>query len=467
MSEEIWRLSASEIAKGVKAKTFSAREVLDSALGRMQAVNPRVHAVIDADPERAVMEADAVDAKIAAGTDPGLLAGVPVTIKVTHDQKGFATTMGVTALKDHVARENSPTVQNFEQAGAITIGRSNMPAFGLRWFTSSRLHGVTYNPFDRERTPGGSSGGASAAVATGIGAIAHGTDIAGSIRYPAYACGVYGLRPTLGRIANFNPSMPERAFGGQLMSVSGPLARTVDDIALSLEAMSAPTVLDPWWVPAPLKGPEYARRAVLCLRPDGLEPDPAVASSLHEAADRLRDAGWEVVESDDIPPLREAALAQVELWLGDDHVSAIAKAEADGDEGAIAMLRGQMPYVKGTLEAFSEALKLRATLLRRWLVLFKDNPLVILPVSTRLPFFMDEDLKSHSHYASVWEAQIPQVGLAITGLPSMSVPTGLVGGIPVGIQIVASRYREDILIAAARDIECRTKALTPIDPTWT
>src|SRR5690606_31547648 len=193
----------------------------------------------------------------------------------------------------------------------------------------------------RSLTPGGSSGGASAAVASGIGAIAHGTDIAGSIRYPAYACGVHGLRPTLGRIPNYNASFPERGLGGQLMSVSGPLARTVADIELSFAALAHADPRDPWWVPAPLAGPARPRRVALCLRPDGLEIDEAVADALLDAAARLREAGWEVAELDDIPPMREAAVAQVTLWLGDEYPALLAEAQAEGDPGALAMLRGQ------------------------------------------------------------------------------------------------------------------------------
>ncbi|MFJ0639427.1 amidase, partial [Bordetella pertussis] len=259
MTSELWRLSACEIVAGVKSGAFSASEAVRAALDRMEAVNGRINAVVDSDPQAALAAAARVDARIAAGEDPGPLAGVPVTVKVTHDQAGFATTMGIRKLKDHRAAANSPIVDNFERAGAIPIGRTNMPAFGLRWFTNGRLHGDTYNPFDRSLTPGGSSGGASAAVASGIGAIAHGTDIAGSIRYPAYACGVHGLRPTLGRIPNYNASFPERGLGGQLMSVSGPLARTVADIELSFAALAHADPRDPWWVPAPLAGPARPR----------------------------------------------------------------------------------------------------------------------------------------------------------------------------------------------------------------
>lgn len=464
MSSELWRLSASDIVAGVKSRKFSAREAVQSALDRMDAVNGRINAVVAADPARSLAAADRVDASIAAGDDPGPLAGVPVTIKVTHDQAGFATTMGIAALKGHMAKVNSPVVDNFEKAGAIPIGRTNMPALGLRWFTNGPLHGGTSNPFDRSLTPGGSSGGASAAVATGIGAIAHGTDIGGSIRYPAYACGVHGLRPTLGRVPNYNASFPERGFGGQLMSVSGPLARTVADVKLSFMALAQPDPRDPWWVPAPFVGPERPRRLALCLRPDGMETDDSVVDALLDAAGRLRDAGWEVVELDHIPPMRAAARAQITLWLGDEYHTSLQTAQAESDPGALAMLRGQAQAADITLSGYCGALKERATYLRDWMLFFEEYPLIMLPVSARLPFANDLDRKSPGDYRMVWDAQMTQLGLAILGLPCMSVATGMVGTAPVGVQLAAGRYREDLLFSAAEDIAARGMPPVPVDP---
>ena len=141
---------------------------------------------------------------------------MPVTVKVNIDQEGFATTNGLKLQRDAIAATNSPVIDNLRKAGAVILGRTNCPAFSYRWFTTNLIHGDTKNPRDPSITPGGSSGGAGAAVAAGIGHIAHGTDIAGSIRYPAYACGVHGLRPTLGRIAAFNASVPERPIGPQI-----------------------------------------------------------------------------------------------------------------------------------------------------------------------------------------------------------------------------------------------------------
>ena len=226
-------------------------------------------------------QAAEVDARIAKGEDAGILAGVPVTVKVNIDQQGFASTNGLKLQRDAIAPANSPVVDNLKKAGAIILGRTNCPAFSYRWFTTNLIHGDTKNPRDPSITPGGSSGGAGAAVTAGIGAIAHGTDIAGSIRYPAYACGVHGLRPTLGRVPAFNPGLPERSIGAQIEAVSGPLARTIMDLRLSLAAMSARDPRDPWWVPAPLEGPAMPKRAALCLNPDGLDPVPEVKAARH------------------------------------------------------------------------------------------------------------------------------------------------------------------------------------------
>src|SRR6201990_3323278 len=232
--EDLWRLSAADLAALVKSKKVSAKEAATAALARLDAVNPKINAVIDHRPEDVLKQAAEVDVKIARGEDAGVLAGVPVTVKVNIDQKGFANTNGLKLQRDAIAKENSPVVDNFLKAGAVILGRTNSPAFAYRWFTSNLIHGDTKNPRDPSITPGGSSGGAGSAVAAGIGAIAHGTDIAGSIRYPPYACGVHGLRPTLGRFPAFNPGLPERGIGAQIEAVSGPLARTIGDLRLSL-----------------------------------------------------------------------------------------------------------------------------------------------------------------------------------------------------------------------------------------
>ncbi|MFC6792517.1 amidase family protein [Methylobacterium komagatae] len=452
------------MAARIRAREVSAREAASDALDRLSAVNGAINAVVDHRPEDVLTEAEAIDAALARGGDPGPLAGVPVTIKVNADQTGFATTNGLRLQKDLVAKGDSPVVANFRRAGAVLLGRTNTPAFSLRWFTTNGLHGETKNPRDPALTPGGSSGGAGAAVAAGIGAIAHGTDIAGSVRYPAYACGVHGLRPSFGRIPAWNASSPERGIGPQLMAVSGPLARSIPDIRLGLTAMAAADSRDPWWVPAPLEGPSMPRRAALCLRPGGMAIAPEIESALRDAARRLEAAGWHVEEIADTPPLREANEIQLTLWLGDGFAAVRAAAEREGDPAAIGILEAFRSRAEALgPDAIAQALTRRATLVRQWSVFLAENPVLLVPVSGELPFPDGLD-RTPEGIARVFEAQLLQVALAPLGLPALTVTTGLVGRTPVGVQIVAGRFREDLCLAAGEAIEAGGVPPMPVDP---
>lgn len=463
--QDLWRLSAADLAALVRSRKVSAKEAATSALSRLDAVNPKLNAVVDHRPEQVLKEAASVDAAIARGEDPGPLAGVPVTIKVNVDQEGFATTNGLKIQRDLVAAGNTPVVDNLRKAGAVMLGRTNCPAFSYRWFTTNLVHGDTKNPRDASLTPGGSSGGAGAAVAAGIGHIAHGTDIAGSIRYPAYACGVHGLRPTMGRIPAFNAALPERPIGPQITAVSGPLARTVGDIRLALEAMSARDVRDPWWVPAPLEGPAVPKRAALCLNPDGLDTAPEVKAALSDAGKRLERAGWIVELIENTPPMREAADWQTKLWLGDGYEAQLEAAEREGDPAALACLRGNRSKVVPFDQAdYAKALTRRATLTRQWLQFLEKFAVVLTPVSGELPFPDGLDVRDDASFARVWRAQLPQIAIPFMGLPALAVSTGLVGRVPVGVQVVSSRYREDLCLLAGEAIEAGGVPPSPIDP---
>jgi amidase len=214
--DEIWNWDAVAIARGVRTRRISSREAVLACLKRIDEVNPRVNAVVETRPEEALEAADAADAAVARGDELGPLHGVPVTTKVNVDQAGYATTNGVVAFRDTIADQDSPPVANWRRAGAVFVGRTNTPAFSHRWFTGNDLHGETLNPHNRNLTPGGSSGGAAAALASGMAPLAHGNDYGGSIRYPAYACGVVGLRPSLGRVPAFNGTVrQERPITGR------------------------------------------------------------------------------------------------------------------------------------------------------------------------------------------------------------------------------------------------------------
>jgi amidase len=463
--EDLWRLSATELAGLIRSKKISAKEAAAAALARLDAVNPSINAVVDHRVEEVLAQAASIDEKIARGEEAGALAGVPVTIKVNIDQEGYANTNGLKIQRDLIARSNSPVVDNLRKAGAVMLGRTNCPAFSYRWFTTNLLHGDTRNPRDPSITPGGSSGGAGAAVAAGIGQIAHGTDIAGSIRFPAYACGVHGLRPTVGRIPAFNAALPERTIGPQISAVSGPLARTIGDLRIALAAMSGRDVRDPWWVPAPLEGPAMPRRAALCLEPDGLATMADVKAALSEAGQRLERSGWTVEEVATTPALREAAELQTRLWLGDNYEAQLAAAEREGDPGALACLRGNRAKVfPFDAAAFSKALTRRATLVREWSQFLENYAVLLTPVSAELPFPDQLDIRDEVSFNRVWQAQLTQIAIPFMGLPALTVSTGLVGRIPVGVQVVAGRFREDLCLLAGEAIESFGTPPSPIDP---
>jgi amidase len=302
-------------------------------------------------------------------------------------------------------------------------------------------------------------------VAAGIGHLGLGTDIGGSIRYPAYACGIHGLRPTLGRVPAYNASSPERAIGAQLMSSTGPIGRTIEDLRVGLLAMSARDLRDPWWVPAPLEGPAMPLHAAICLRPGGLQIAKEVEAALLDAGRRLSDAGWKVEEIEDTPVIREAAEVQERLWLGDGFAALVEAVARDGDPGAQAVVEASRATVAILpADVISRELVRRTTLTRQWRQLLTRYPVLLLPVSAELPFPDDLDLQGEEGFRRVWEAQLPMRALPAMGLPGLAVSTGLVGSVPVGVQIVAAHYREDLCLLAGKAIEARGTPPSPIDP---
>ena len=462
---EAYQLSATQVAEKVTAGELTARAVCESVLARLEAVNPAINAVVQRMDDEALQAADAVDAARKRGEPLGPLAGVPVTIKENIDQKGFATTNGLRLQKDLIAQSDSPVVDNLRRSGAVIVGRTNTPAFSLRWFTRNSLHGHTKNPHNPAITPGGSSGGAGAATAAGIGAMGHGTDIGGSIRYPAYACGLQGIRPTLGRVAARNASAPDRHIGAQLMAVSGPHARTVADLRLSLAVMAGENLEDPWHMPVPLTGADYPRRAALCINPEGLNTDPLVESALRDAAARLIDAGWDVIETE-CPPFREPARLQAQLWLAEMDRGARDAFVKEDDKDALQVLAEMQKLTPvPDRDQVMDALQSRLGFLRDWQMFLADYPVLICPISAEPPF---PDLLDLEDFPRVMEAQLTQVGLPLMGLPGMSVFTGFgdsaAGRVPLGAQLIGGRFREDILFDAAEAIEARGPAIQVVTP---
>lgn len=444
---------AYEIAALVKKKELSARQVAEMHLDWIEKTNPEVNAIADEMSEEALKSADLVDTQIARGEDPGPLAGVPVTVKVNADQVGRPTTNGITLQRDLIADSDSPLVANIRRAGGVIVGRTNTPAFSMRWFTNNNLHGQTLNPRNVALTPGGSSGGAAAAVAAGMCAVAHGTDIAGSIRYPAYACGVHGLRPSHGRVPVRNATGADRMIGAQLMSVSGPIARSIIDLKLAHNVMCRADVQDPWCVDMPIEDARYAKRAALTLAPDGMEVETSIKESLRDAAKALEARGWEIEEVA-CPPIREAADINATLWMAEMELGAAELIEREAEPDS-QFVFAHMKRLAGPLdlEAVMQALQSRTALMRTWEQFLQRYPVLICPVSGELPFEQQSDVRSQSDFERIYEAQLTQRGLPVIGIPALAVATGYTGANPIGVQLVSARFREDILFDAGAIIE--------------
>ncbi len=468
---DLWRWTATALAHGIRTRAISSREATLACLNRIEEVNGHINALVEVSPDEALAAADEADRAVSRGAVLGELHGVPVSIKVNSDQRGHATTNGVAAFKDMIATEDSPHVANLRKAGAVFVGRSNTPAFSYRWFTTNDLHGRTLNPWDETRTPGGSSGGAAAAAATGMVPIAHGNDIGGSIRQPAYCCGVTGLRPTVGRIPTwYGPTDMDQALSVQTMLTQGPLARCVADLRLALAAMSPFDPRDALHAPAPLEGAplNHPIRVGLLRAAAGTSPTPAVNAALDQAAEWLRDAGHIVEEVED-PAFGEA----YRLWYllaMEEFRQIMPLVEQIGDEGMkkaaahyYAVARdwwGEKPGLADYMNGYAR----RGTLIVRLQRFLQDYPLLLLPASAEQAFIQDADIASVESMRRVMAANWSMMAIPMLGFPALAVPTGVANGLPVGVQLLGQRFREDTLLDAGEIIEARAGVLTPIDP---
>jgi amidase len=464
--QDLWRLDISALTSLIRSKQVSTREVVETALSRLSAVNSHVNAVVEILTAEALSAADQADAHLAKGEALGPLHGVPVTTKINTDQRGCATSGGVVAYRDLIAREDSPSIANLRRAGAIIIGRTNAPEFSWRWYTDNELFGATVNPWNDAVTCGGSSGGAAVAVATGMCALAHGTDFGGSIRQPALCCGVAGLRPTFGRVPAYNASTGDRPITAQLMAVHGPLARRVGDLRIGLAAMATGDVRDPWWVPAPLRNSPAPKPIRVALVDAEARPelDDGIAEALQQSADWLEDAGYRV-ERATPPSIDEAAQLWSMLVLNESKGSMIHQIREVGGlaiRKAGELMVRQAPAVD--LAGYLKALGYRATLLRQWQQFFERYPLMLMPTCRQPAFALGLDTLGDAEMKWIFDAAAPLLAPALLGLPCLAVPTGVRSNIPTGVQLVAARFREDLCLDAGEAIEVRAAIATPVDP---
>lgn len=464
---ELWELGAGALAARIRSGWTSSREAVEACLARIEAVNPQVNAITVVRADEALAAADAADRRRAAGESPGPLHGVPFTIKENVDVAGWPTTQAVPGLADNVVAEDAPVVARLRAAGAVPLASTNMPDFGLRWHSDSSLRGVTRNPWDSGRVAGGSSGGAAAALATGMGPLALGNDVGGSLRYPAQCCGVCSLKPSLGRIARASANMPaELPMSFQLMYVEGPMAREIADLRLALAAMSGPDARDPWSVPAPLQGPDPGRplRVAVTVDPAGGGVDPQVASGVRTAADALANAGY-AVEEIEPPNLAEAC----ELWrrvlFSEIRAQMLPMLRGLVSADALRSIELCDPFIADLdREGYMAALADRARLLREWLLFMERYPIIVGPVSTARPFAVGEDIIDTEHSRAIMDSQRLLTAVNILCLPAVVVPVGEAAGLPQSVQLIGQPFREDLLLDAGAALEQVCPPITPIDP---
>ncbi|HIG44002.1 MAG: amidase [bacterium] len=462
MKDELWRKSATELAALIREKQVSSREVVESHLARIETVNPKVNAITVVLAESALSAADAAD-KIPA---TGPLHGVPFTIKENIDCTGSATTNGVPVLAEAMPSVDSPVVQRMKSAGAIPLARTNLPEMGLRIATDNPLRGRTLNPWDSERTAGGSSGGEASAISTGMSPIGLGNDIGGSLRNPAFCCGITSIKATVGRIPHATSMAPQDGgIAAQIMAVEGPMARHVKDVRLGYEILSGRDPRDPVSVDAPLYGPEPANKKVAVVTEiPGVELAVSLVNAIRDAANALKDAGWDVVEI--LPP----ELEQVhEIWayvLSMDFNPMLPDLSKLMTKPPIDMLKAlfvrndpnsvTLPYVHSE----------RNRLSRIWSEFFTDYPIMVGPTWTDIQFLHDADVDPDTGM----ELTIDRIRFIspanVLGLPSAAVPTGVANGLPTGVQVYADKWREDLCLEGAEIIESRLGHICPIDPVF-
>ncbi|HTT58552.1 MAG TPA: amidase [Acidimicrobiales bacterium] len=459
---DLWRESALSLAQLIRSGDVTSREVVESHLARIDAVNTEVNAVVEVRPEEVLAEAERADAALRAGESLGALHGVPFTTKTNIDVAGYATTQGSFALGELMASVDAPLVEKMRAAGAVMLARTNMPDLGLRLNTESSLYGPTHNPWRHGYTAGGSSGGEAAALASGLSPIGFGNDIGGSLRNPAFCCGVASVKPSRGRIAAQDSSaLYERGLSEQVMLVDGVLARHVGDVRRGLEIVMGAHRADPQSVDVPLHGPPASKRVALVPEPAGGETDPEIADSVRRAGQALEEAGY-AVEEVDPPRVLDTYLAWTELMttsLGEMPVP-------------LDMVLGPdaLRFLELSTEDFAAvpadpALhRTRFGIARAWREFFMTYPLIVGPTWTLPAFPLGFDIQDKESAMRVLETVRFVLPANLLGLPVACVPVGFAKGLPSGVQVIGDLFREDLCLNAAEAIEQSLGVLTPIDP---
>jgi amidase len=443
VTDDLCLRPATELAAMLRAREISARELLDAHLDRIERLNPAVNAVVTLDAEGARAAADAADAALTAGADVGPLHGLPVAHKDTHATGGMRTTWGSPLHPETVPLRDELVVARLGAAGAIRVGKTNVPEFAAGSHTFNPLFGATHNPYRHGLSAGGSSGGAAAALAAGFVPLAEGSDMGGSLRNPAAFCNVVGLRPTPGRVPTWPATM-----GWSQLSVQGPMGRTVADVALQLSVLAGP---DPR-VPISLSDDPAGFAAPLPERLDGLRVawtpdlggrvtvDPAITAVLAPSVGVLESLGASVEE--DCPDLSGAdeVFGTLRAWLFEASFGEISRRSPEKVKESIRWNAEMGAKLAGPDLARAE--QLHTTLYERMVAFFERYDVLLTPTTQVLPFPVEMEYPTEIagvHQDNYLEWMRSCTMISATGCPALSVPGGFTDdGLPVGLQIIGA-----------------------------
>jgi len=453
---DLSELPAADLRRLVVTRAVSAVQVVEACLERVEALNPTLNAVVTLNPH-ALEDAVKLDARLAKGEEPGPLFGLPVGIKDVTPVAGLRTTYGSPIYADNVPKEDALVVRRLRHAGAVILGKTNCPEFAAGANTFNEVFGRTRNPWDPTKSAGGSTGGGAAGVASGMIALAEGTDLGGSLRTPASFCGIVGLRPSVGLV----PTHPTDWVWDDLQ-VTGPMARTAEDVALMLQAVAGPSEFSPLaqpvdgrdFVSAVQAGPGPGLRVAYCPDIAGIGVDPDVERVCRNAAFALRDAGVVVEEIElDLTPARAEFLPVRGLWFVTQMFPRLDMRDRFGPNVANNVKYG----LDMTTNELAAAESYRGQLWHRFREFFNRFDHLLTPCMAVPPFPVEQNYpdsiagKPMNTYID-WIA--PTFVLSLTGLPVASVPAGLDSGrMPVGLQILGRQFGEEAVLALAAQIQ--------------
>ena len=448
-------LTATELRRRIFAREVTVTEVVEATLERVSQLNPQVNAIVTPNPD-ALKHAAQLDQRIQRGENPGLLCGLTVGIKDVTPVAGLRTTFGSPIYTDYVPKEDALVVRRLREAGAVILGKTNCPEFAAGANTFNEVFGRTRNPWDMSKSAGGSTGGGAAALATGMIALAEGTDLGGSLRIPAAFCGVVGLRPSVGLV----PTHPTD-WVWDTLQVTGPIARTAEDVGLMLQAIAGPNECSPY--AQPVHGRSFSRPAVASHRslrvaycPDiaGIGVDPDVERVCRAASLALKDAGVSVEEIDlDLSAAKPAFMALRGLWFVTQMFTRLDMQERFGPNVGSNVRSG----LEVTTKELAAAEHYRGRLFLQFCELFSKYDHLLTPCVAVPPFPVEQNYpdsiagKPMKTYID-WIA--PTFVLSLTGLPVASVPAGLDShGMPVGLQIAGHQFGEESVLGLAALIQ--------------